>query len=191
MPVESAEKTGAYAAHLRMAEFASLRRAIAGRVTARAVLGAVTSAVWATLTLALVLFSDVPLATLLPLAVLVGGFEAIHVLHAGAERIGRYLQVEYEGTPDGPRWETAAMAVGPSLPGGGVDPLFTGVFVGAAAINLISAFLVLAEPTRAELGLLGLVHAAFAFRVIRARIAAARQRAVELESFKALLGRTG
>jgi hypothetical protein len=191
MPVELSEKTGADAARLRVAEFTALRRAIAGRVTARVVLGAVTSAVWATLTLTLVLFSDVPLATLLPLAVLIGGFEAIHALHAGAERIGRYLQVEYEGTPDGPRWETAAMAVGPSLPGGGVDPLFTIVFVGAAAINLLSAFLVLAEPTRAELGVLGLAHAAFAFRVIRARIAAARQRAVELESFKALLGRSG
>jgi len=183
--------TQAEAAHLRVAEFAALRRAIAGRVTARVVLVAVTSAVWAALTLALVLFSDGPLATLLPLAVLVGGFEAIHALHAGAERIGRYLQVEYEGRPDGPRWETAAMAVGPSLPGGGVDPLFSVVFVGTAAINLVSAFLVLAEPTRAEFGLLGLAHAAFVFRVIRARVAAARQRAIELESFKALLGRSG
>ena len=42
------------------------------------------------------------------LAILVGGFEAIHALHVGAERIGRYLQVYYEDTPDGPRWETTA-----------------------------------------------------------------------------------
>jgi hypothetical protein len=174
-----------------VAEFVVLRRTIAGRGTARIVLAAVTSAVWAAFTLALVLFSDVPLATLLPLAVLVGGFEAIHALHVGAERIGRYLQVQYEGTPDGPRWETAAMAVGPSLPGGGVDPLFSFVFAGAAVLNLLSMFLVLAEPTLADLGVLGVAHAAFVFRVIRARVAAARQRAVELESFKAVLLRQG
>jgi len=52
----------------------------------------------------------------------IGGFEAIHALHVGAERIGRYLQVYYEDAPDAPRWETTAMAVGPALPGGGIDP---------------------------------------------------------------------
>lgn len=172
---------------LRAAEFTALRRAIAIRGTARVVLAPVTMAVWATLTLVLVLLSDVPLATILPLAVLLGGFEAIHALHVGAERIGRYLQVYYEGAPEGPQWETAAMTVGPALPGGGVDPLFSVVFVGAGAINLLSALLVLAAPTWQEFAVLGVVHAAFAFRVIRARVAAARQRAVELESFKALL----
>jgi hypothetical protein len=174
-----------------VSEFVALRRAIAGRGTARIVLAAVISSIWATLTLALLLFSELPLATLLPLAVLVGGFEAIHALHVGAERIGRYLQVQYEGTPDGPRWETAAMAVGPSLPGGGVDPLFSFVFGGAAVLNLLSAFLVLAAPTLSELAILGVAHAAFVFRVIRARVAAARQRAVELESFRAVLLRQG
>lgn len=174
-------------AQLRVAEFAALRRAIAARVTARIVIAPVTCAVWATLTLVLVLFSDVPLATLLSLAVLVGGFEAIHALHVGAERIGRYLQVQYEGTAGGPQWETAAMAVGPSLPGGGVDPLFSAVFAGGAVLNLLSAFVVLTEPTVFELSILGAVHLAFVFRVIRARVAAARQRAVELESFRTLL----
>ena len=149
----------------------------------------VTSAVWAALTLVLVLFSDVPLAALLSLTVLVGGFEAIHALHVGAERIGRYLQVYYEGDPDGPQWETAAMTVGPALPGGGVDPLFSVVFIGAAGLNLISALVFVVEPTWQELAVLGVVHAAFVFRVIRARVAAARQRPVELESFKALLSR--
>ena len=190
MPVEVSDRTQPHAAALRVAEFAALRRVIAIRGTARIVIAPGTCAVWAALTLALVLFSDVPLAMLLSLAVLVGGFEAIHALHAGTERIGRYLQVQYEGSLDGPRWETAAMAVGPSLPGGGVDPLFSVVFTGATLINLLSALLVLAEPTPVEFGLLGLAHAAFVFRVIRARVAAARQRAVELESFKALLGRS-
>ena len=79
------------------------------------------------------------------------------------------------------------MAVGPALPGGGIDPLFSAVFAGATVINLISV--VLLHPAAAELGVIGVLHAAFLIRIVRARGAAARQRAVELESFKALLRR--
>jgi hypothetical protein len=117
----------------------------------------------------------------------VAGFEAVHALHAGAERIGRYLQVYYEGDPNGPRWETAAMMVGPALPGGGIDPLFSGVFAGATVINLLGALPSLRTPT--ELAVMTVLHAAFVFRLVRARLAASRQRAVELESFKALQSR--
>jgi hypothetical protein len=169
---------------LRPTEFAILRQTIASRGTTRMVLIPVTCLGWAVLTLTLLLLSGPPFATLLPLAVLVGGFEAVHALHVGAERIGRYLQVYYEADPEGPRWETTAMTVGPALPGGGIDPLFSVVFVGATFINLVPVLL--PQPTPVELGVIGVLHAAFIFRIVRARGAAARQRAVELESFKAL-----
>lgn len=175
------------AVQLRVAEFAALRRTISTRGTARMVIAPVTVAMWAILALVLFMLGQLPLATLLPLAVLVGGFEAIHTLHVGAERIGRYLQVHYEAAPDGPRWETAAMTVGPSLPGGGVDPLFSAVFVGATLVNAATAFE--PPPTGQELALLAAAHIAFVVRIARARRAASRQRAVELESFKALLSR--
>jgi hypothetical protein len=165
-------------------EFLVLRQTIASRGTTRMVLLPVTLIGWSALTLVLLLFSDVPLASLLPLAVLVGGFEAIHALHVGVERVGRYLQVFYETNSATPRWETTAMAVGPSLPGGGIDPLFSVVFTCATFLNVIPALL--PQPTRLELGVIAALHVAFVFRVIRARGAAARQRAVELESFKAL-----
>ncbi|OFW16823.1 MAG: hypothetical protein A3F70_12475 [Acidobacteria bacterium RIFCSPLOWO2_12_FULL_67_14] len=177
------------AVELRVAEFAALRRTISARGTARMVIAPVTTAVWAILTLVLFLLGQLPLATLLPLTVLVGGFEAIHALHVGAERIGRYIQVHYEAAADGPRWETAAMTVGPSLPGGGIDPLFSAVFIGAALINAATAFD--PPPTWQELAIVLAAHAAFVVRVTRARRAASRQRAVELESFKALLSRDG
>ncbi|MBI4888229.1 MAG: hypothetical protein HY824_14140 [Acidobacteria bacterium] len=170
---------------LRSAEFAALRRTIAARGTARMVIAPITCAVWACLAVLLVLLGQLPLASLLSLGVLVGGFEAIHALHAGAERIGRYLQVYYEAAPDGPQWETAAMTVGPALPGGGVDPLFSLLFVGAAVLNLLTALE--PPPTWREIAAIGLCHAGFVLRVARARVAAARQRAVELESFRALL----
>jgi hypothetical protein len=59
------------------------------------------------------------------------------------------------------------------------------VFVGAAALNLLLALE--PPPPWPELAVIAACHALFVFRVIRARIAAARQRAVELESFRALL----
>jgi hypothetical protein len=168
-------------------EFGALRRTIAWRGTFRMLLVPVTCLGWAVLTLVLLLFGELPIAVLLPFAVLVAGFEAIHALHVGTERIGRYLQVRYETDPDGPLWETTALRVGPALPGGGIDPLFSVVFAGVTLVNTLPAALL--RPTPEETAFLGLLHAAFLFRIVRARGAASRQRAVELESFKALLSR--
>ena len=167
------------------AEFAALRQTIATRGTVRIVLLPVTVMAWAALAVTLLLLGQLPVEALLPLAVLVGGFEAIHALHVGVERIGRYLQVFYEAETTGPRWETSAMAVGPALPGGGIDPLFTVVFTLTTIINMLPALLP-PQPTLIEIGVVGALHAAFLLRVVRARGAAARQRAVELESFRAL-----
>jgi hypothetical protein len=170
---------------LRTAEFSALRAAISSRGTTRIVIAATSIGIWAALTTVLVLFSDLPLAVLIPLAALAGGFEAVHALHAGVERIGRYLQVYYEEGPDAPQWETAAMAVGPSLPGGGVDPLFSALFIGAAVLNFAAALPV--APIWQELAVLGVCHAGLVLRIVRARTAAAVQRAAELDRFKALL----
>jgi hypothetical protein len=173
-------------------EYRELRRTIAIRGTVRAAFIPLTFVPWAGLSVVLVLFSELPVAALFTLAVLAAGFEAVHSLHVGVERIGRYLQVAYEEAPldnsvSGlqPRWETTAMRVGPALPGGGVDPLFTILFCCAAIVNLIPAILPL--PTPIEIGLIGALHAAFIIRVLRARSAAAKQRAVELEQYRAVL----
>jgi hypothetical protein len=170
--------------NLPESEFTILRQTISSRGTTRVVLLPVTLLGWAALACQLLFVSDVPLASLFSLAVLVAGFEAIHALHVGVERIGRYVQVYYESSEDGPRWETTAMKIGPALPGGGIDPLFTVVFFLATVVNLIPALL--PSPTRLQLGLMGLLHAAFLVRLVRARGAAARQRAVELESYRAI-----
>ena len=171
------------------AEFLLLRQTIATRGTVRMALVPLTMLGWAALVLALILFSNLPIAALLPLAVLAGGFEAIHALHAGVERVGRYLQVFYEEQANGAQWETTAVQAGPPLPGGGVDPLFSALFLSAVAVNLVPALL--PSPTPVELGAVGAVHAAFAVRIVRARLAAGRQRAVEHERFRQLLLREG
>jgi len=92
--------------------------------------------------------------------------------------------VFYEADPVGPRWETTAMRAGPGLPGGGVDPLFTLIFVGACLANLAVVFMPLHSPSEAAAPIT--LHVAFIVRVVRARLAAARQRARDLETFQRL-----
>lgn len=170
--------------NLASIEFEVLRQTIARRGSTRLILASATFTAWAALGLLVLLFAAVPVAALFTLLVLVGGFEAVHALHVGVERIGRFLQVYYEHASDGPRWETSVTLVGPSLPGGGIDPLFTFVFAAAAVLNQL--LVLLQNPSRIELIAIGALHLAFVLRLVRARGAAARQRAVELESFKAV-----
>ena len=166
------------------AEYTVLRQTIAARGTARMVLVPIAIIGWASLAFCVLNFTQAPMAALYSLAVLVSGFEAVHALHVGVERVRRYLQVYYEADRDTPKWETTAMTVGPSLPGGGTDPLFTAIVGAATLVNL--AVGILNRPTPIELILLALLHLGFLIRIVRSRIAAARQRAVELESFRAL-----
>ena len=65
-----------------------------------------------------------------------------------------------------------------------IDPLFTVVFICATVVNLIPGLV--PSPTRVQLVALALLHVAFLVRLVRARGAAARQRAVELESYRAI-----
>jgi hypothetical protein len=177
-------KIGATRMSLSETEFAVLRRTIAERGTVRMALLPATLIGWSAVAATLFILADLPVAVVFPLAILAGGFEAIHALHVGVERIGRYLQVYYETSREGPQWETTAMSVGPALPGGGIDPLFAVLFVLAAVANVIPALLI--APTPTEIVVLGVLHVGFIVRVVRARMAAARQRAVELDNYRAI-----
>ena len=167
-------------------EYSALRATIRERGTARVYIVAGGIAAWGALTTATAALASTPLATLLPLLMLAAVFEAVFALHVGVERIGRYLQVYYEGADDGPRWETTVMAVGPALPGGGIDPLFSLVFASATFVNIIPALALQPRPTPTEAWVIGVLHLAVVIRIVRARGAAARQRAVELETFRAI-----
>jgi hypothetical protein len=170
----------------REAEYATLRQTIASRGTVRAIVCVMTMAVWASLATVHGLLSDLPLLIVLPLVSLAAGYEAIWSLHVGVERVGRFLQVVYEGAPGDPSWETIAMRAAPGLPGGGVNPLFTPLFAGAAIVNLGTAFV--AEPTPLELMLLFVAHTAFVLRLAQTRLLAGRQRRLDLEAFQAAVG---
>jgi hypothetical protein len=175
-------------------EYVVLRQTIATRGTVRISLGPLTILGWASLVFVSLVFAELPVTALLSLAVLAAGFEAIHALHVGVERIGRYLQVFYEesrqvtSTPS-PRWETTAMAGGPTLPGGGIDPLFSAVFLAASILNLAPA--ITPRPTIPEFVVIGALHLLFIARVLRARAAASKQRTIELEHYRRLLSNGG
>src|SRR6266853_3662933 len=159
-------------------EYRSLRVTIAARGTARVWVFLVGIVAWAALITATAALAALPIATLLPLLVLVAAFEAVFSLHVGVERIGRYIQVFLE---EGHGWEHAAMAFGRPLRGTRVDPLFTVCFLIATLLNFVPVLL--AEPVAIELWVVGAVHLFVAIRILLGRRSATRQRAADLKRF--------
>ncbi len=174
-------------------EYKALRATIRERGTVRAITFFVTLTAWAALGFALLTSGHPVVAPLLPLMVLVAGFETVFQLHLGVERVGRYLQVAYEeghARPAGaqPGWETAAMAYGKAHPSAGSDPLFARIFVLAALINLLPVVMMAGRGERPVVFvLLVLAHAVFGVRVGLAKRRAGRQRAEDLTRFRELL----
>lgn len=136
---------------------------------------------WAATAIATAAVITVAISTLVPLIVLVAGFETIFALHMNVERIGRYLHVFHE--PDG-GWEHVAMAFGQKYPGGGgPDALFTQLFVFGISVNFLPVALG-GDPT--EITVLAVLHLFAIYRIRMARVAAGRQRSTDLERFIAL-----
>ncbi len=174
-------------------EFAALRATIRERGSLRVVLFVATIGLWSALVVATAAALTLPVASLIPLVVLAGGFEAVASLHIGVERIGRYIQVRYEWDAPGAagvpiRWERAAMAWGRRFPGTGTDPLFGVIFYLATALNFVPVALTGVAP---ELAVLALAHLLFAARVWRVRAWAARQRDEDLRRYQQLLTAEG
>ncbi len=163
-------------------EHLAMRETIRARGTARMVLLPAVIAAWAATAIATAAVITIAISTLVPLMVLVAGFEAVYALHLNVERIGRYLQVFHEA--DG-GWEHVAMAYGQRFPGNAPDPLFGRVFVMATSVNFIPAALGGDVP---EIVVLAVLHLLFINRIRVARAVLARQRAEDLERFTTLKG---
>lgn len=170
-------------APLAFHEYRSLRDAIAHRGQLRVTLFLVGMTAWAALAFAMLVWGAVPAYGLVPVAVLVATFEAVHQLHVSAERIGRYVRVFFEdGTPAAPRWETVIGRFGAPLGGSRTDPLFVTVFAMAVTINLLGVLL--PAPTPAETLVLGALHAVIVVRMVSASRSARRQRADDEARFR-------
>jgi hypothetical protein len=161
-------------------EYVALRATIRERGTVRIVLLPLIFIGWAGTAVATAAVITVAVSTLVPLLVLVVGFEAIFALHVNVERIGRYLQVFHE--PDG-GWEHVAMAFGQRFPRTGPDPLFSRLFVLATSVNFLPAALGGDVP---ELIVLAALHLLFINRVRVGRAFAASQRVEDLDRFTTL-----
>jgi hypothetical protein len=163
-------------------EYRALRATIRQRGSSRIWMAVGGLTAWAALTLATFALPWLTEATLLSLLVLAASFEAVFMLHTATERVGRYLQVFYEGEER--NWETTAMALGRTEPGSTADALFSVFFWMAAVLNILPA--AAAQATLTEWAVLAPLHLVFVGRVAAARRRAGAQRAVDLDRFQAL-----
>ena len=164
-------------------EYRALRATIRERGTARVWIFVVGLTGWAGLVVATAAVVSLPVATLLPLLVLAGVFEAVFALHVGVERVGRYIQSFYEG-PGERGWEHAAMEFGAAFAGIKTDALFAMPFCLATVLNFIPAILAGALPI--EWTVVGAAHTLFIGRVVVARRRASKQRSADLARFESL-----
>ena len=171
-------------------EYRVLRETIGRRGTVRPVLMLTGTVAWAAILTAVLLWFPYPLASVIPLIVLLSTFEALRPLHFGTERLGRYLQVFYEEAGENrplaevPSWEKLAMVFGTALPGAGGHPLFVPVFGMATLVNYLAV--VLPGPVAIEMWSLAVPHLALLVWLVVNDRAVRLQRAVELAKFRAL-----
>lgn len=164
-------------------EFRLLRATIQQRGTARMVVLPIIFIGWAGTAVATAAVITVALSTLVPLLILVAGFEAVFALNVNVERIGRYLQVYHEdGRESG--WEHTSWRFARQFPAAGLDPLFSRLFVLATSVNFLPA--ALGWENMAELAVLAALHLLFINRIRLARGFVAAQRAQDLERFLTL-----
>jgi hypothetical protein len=166
---------------VREAEYIAMRATIRERGTARMVLLPLVFVGWAGTAVATAAVITVAVSTLVPLLVLVAGFEAIFALHLNVERIGRYLQVFHEAD-DG--WEHIAMTYGQRYPRSGPDPLYSRLFVLATSVNFLPV--ALGGELFPDIVVLAVLHLLFVNRIRVAGVFAAKQRAEDLERFVSL-----
>jgi hypothetical protein len=163
-------------------EFRALRATIQQRGTVRMVVLPLTFVGWAATAVATAAVITVAVSTLVPLLILVAGFESLFALHVNVERIGRYVQVFHEGEDNG--WETVALRFGQRFAAATPDPLFGRLFVLATSVNFLPA--ALGWENIPELAVLAVLHLVFINRIRLARVFAGTQREKDLERFVAL-----
>jgi len=146
-----------------------LRVTIQQRDTARMVLIPLIFIGWAATAVATAAVITVAVSTLVPLLILVAGFEAVFALHVNVARISQYLKVNHatEG------WQAADFY----HRGGrkGPDPLFSRLFVLATSVNFLPA--ALGWENLPELTILAALHLLFINRVRLGRAFAATENA--------------
>src|SRR4029079_1075553 len=163
-------------------EFRILQATIQQRGTARMVVLPIVFIGWAGAAVATAAVITVAVSTLVPLLILVAGFESVFALHVNIERIGRYLQGFHEREAIG--WEGVASRFSQRFAAAGPDPLFGRLFVLATSVNFLPA--ALGWENIPELVVLAARHLLFINRIRLARAFAAAQRQRDMDRFETL-----
>ena len=176
-------------------EFAALRATIRERGSLRTGLLLAGLVAWGALAVAVAAAQVVGPFRLVPLMILAATFEVTYAIHAGVERIGRYVQVFYEErqtTRDSPApaaaWETSVTAYARMYPDGGSDPLFIWPLSLAAVLNTGGLFAV-GSGGDVALVILFATHVPFLLRMFAVRRQIGAQRAIDLERFRQIRDR--
>jgi hypothetical protein len=171
-------------------EYVLLRETIRSRGGVRPLAFLAGLVAWAAVLVAVLTWLASPIASVVPLLVLVATFEVLRALHLAVERIGRYIQVFFEeiarspGPVTPPAWEHTAMAFGPNLPGAGVHPYFLPVFFLATIVNFLAV--IFPGPILVELTTLAVPHVAFIVWLVYCDRGMRKQRATDLARFREL-----
>ena len=171
-------------------EYRALRDTIRTRGGARPLALLLGLGIWASLLVAVLVWLPNPIASVIPLLLLVATFEVVRTLHLSVERIGRYVQVFFEEGDGGrspthpPAWEHTAMVFGPRLPGAGGHPLFLPIVVFAAIANYLAVLM--PGPVPVELLTLAVPHLACIVWMIVCDRGMRAQRTTELARYRAL-----
>jgi len=147
-----------------------LRVTIQQRGTARMVMIPLIFIGWAATAVATAAVITVAVSTLVPLLILVAGFEAVFALHVNVERISDYLKAIHA---DEGGWQEADFYHRSGRKG--PDPLFSRVFVLATSVNFLPA--ALGWENLPELTILAVLHLLFINRVRLGRAFAATENA--------------
>lgn len=183
------------AERLRIEEYRALRATIRERGSLRLIVTAITFSAWAAAILITAGLATIAYFSLVPLMVLLAGFEVAFAIHVGVERIGRYLQVHHEPSSEGQaRWEQTAMEFAGAS--GGTHPLFPVLFLAAVLVNFGLGSLLSLDATAMDFGTNATIalpyaalHAGVAIRIAYATRFAAGQRDRDLREYQRVIGR--
>ena len=159
-------------------EFRALRATIRERTTARVQLVVLVWVAWAALALAIMLVVPAPLLLLVPLALLLAGFEANLRVVRGTDVMAAYLRVTFEEDRGVPAWETASARLDRRGRATRDDPLFIWIFVALVAASYLCVVLASGETAEAsarnrqdvvDLALVTASHVGVAIRFVVAR----------------------
>jgi len=164
---------------LRALDYDSLRAGIRLRLALVPVLLVLALLGWAALTLWVFTSDVVSAATLVPLIVLAGAFEAITVLQVSATRLACYLQVAHDAP-----WETIALSYRQRFEAIGSNAPVSALLGLATLVNFVPAAI---SGTFEELTGIAIAHAVVVIRIIVAGRRAVRLQTEDLERVRALL----